>query len=82
MSDFIISEPLLVSLDDYVPEGGGATGDSFYLKTDPTVLLKLFHKGKTQQSMDELRLSHLVYNTGIVSRAMVCQTPFSPRTSR
>ena len=65
MSDFIISEPLLVSLDDYVPEGGGATGDSFYLKTDPTVLLKLFHEGKTQQSMDELRLSHLVYNTGI-----------------
>ncbi|MBR3064588.1 MAG: phosphotransferase [Bacteroidales bacterium] len=65
MSDFIISEPLLVSLADYVPEGGGATGDSFYLKTDPTVLLKLFHEGKTQQSMDELRLSHLVYSTGI-----------------
>ena len=65
MSDYPFSEPLLISLADYVPDGGGATGDSFYLKSDPSVLLKLFHEGKTQQSLDELRLSHLVYDTGI-----------------
>lgn len=65
MNDSFLPEPILVSLADYVPDGGGATGDSFYLKSDPSVLLKLFHEGKTRQSLDELRLSHLVYDAGI-----------------
>ena len=58
-------KPIPVKLTDYVPDGGGATGDSFYLKDDPTVLLKLFHPGKTLQSFDEMRLSRMVYQLGI-----------------
>ena len=58
-------KPIPVRLTDYVSDGGGATGDSFYLKDDPTVLLKLFHPGKTLQSLDEMRLSRMVYQLGI-----------------
>lgn len=58
-------EPIPIKLADYVLDGGGATGESYYLKDDPAVLLKLFFPGKTDQSLDEMRLSKLVFQLGI-----------------
>lgn len=65
MKENTTPSPLRISLSDYVPEGGGFTGDSFYLKSDPSVLLKLFLPGKERQSLDEMRMAHMVYGLGI-----------------
>ena len=54
-----------ISLDDYVLTGGGANGESYDLKTDPTMMLKLYHPGKIQQPRDEMILARKVYNMGI-----------------
>ena len=58
-------EAIKISLDDYVLSGGGANGESYDHKTDPTVMLKLYHPGKVQQPLDEMMLSRKVYDIGI-----------------
>ncbi|MBO6077369.1 MAG: phosphotransferase [Bacteroidaceae bacterium] len=54
-----------INLDDYVLFGGGANGESYDHKTDPTVMLKLYHAGAIQQPLDEMRLARKVYEMGI-----------------
>ena len=54
-----------ISLNDYVLTGGGANGESYDHKTDPTVMLKLYFPGKIQQPLDEMQLAKKVYDIGI-----------------
>ena len=56
---------LKIKLDDYVLFGGGANGESYNHKTDPTVMLKLYHPGVIRQPLDEMRLARKVYDMGI-----------------
>ena len=58
-------EAIRISLDDYVLSGGGANGESYDHKTDPSVMLKLYFPGKIQQPLDEMKLARRVYNMGI-----------------
>ena len=58
-------EAIKISLDDYVLFGGGFNGESYDHKTDPTVMLKLYHPGKIQQPLDEMKLARKVYGMGI-----------------
>ena len=58
-------EPIRISLDDYVLFGGGANGESYNHKTDPSVMLKLYFPGKIQQPLDEMLLARKVYDIGI-----------------
>ena len=58
-------EAILISLDDYILSGGGANGESYHHKTDPTVMLKLYLPGKIQQPLDEMILARKVYAAGI-----------------
>jgi len=58
-------EPIPISLDDYVLSGGGANGESYDHKTDPSVMLKLYFPGKIQQPLDEMNLSRKVFDLGI-----------------
>ena len=58
-------EPIKISLDDYVLSGGGANGESYDHKTDPSVMLKLYFPGKIQQPLDEMLLARKVYELGI-----------------
>ena len=57
--------PIKISLDDYVLSGGGANGESFNHRHDPTVMLKLYFPGKGVQARDEVMLSRKVYDLGI-----------------
>ena len=58
-------EALKISLDDYVLSGGGANGESYDHRTDPSVMLKLYFPGKMQQPLDEMTLARKVYDMGI-----------------
>ena len=58
-------EPIRISLNDYVLSGGGANGESYDHKTDPSVMLKLYFPGKMQQPLDEMNLSRKVFEMGI-----------------
>ena len=58
-------EAIRISLDDYVLSGGGANGESYNHKTDPSVMLKLYFPGKIQQPLDEMKLARKVYDMGI-----------------
>ena len=58
-------EAIKISLDDYVLSGGGANGESYDSKTDPTVMLKLYFPGKIQQPLDEMLLARKVHALGI-----------------
>lgn len=58
-------EATKISLDDYVLSGGGANGESYDHKTDPTVMLKLYLPGKIRQPLDEMLLAQKVYDIGI-----------------
>ena len=58
-------EPKRISLDDFVLSGGGANGESYDHKTDPSVMLKLYFPGKIQQPLDEMNLARKVYDMGI-----------------
>jgi len=54
-----------ISLDDYVLSGGGANGESYDHKSDPSVMLKLYLPGKVRQPLDEMMLARKVYDLGI-----------------
>ena len=58
-------EAIKISLDDFVLFGGGANGESYNHKTDPSVMLKLYFPGKIQQPLDEMLLARKVYDLGI-----------------
>ena len=58
-------EAIKISLDDYVLSGGGFNGESYDLKGDPSVMLKLYFPGKIQQPLDEMNLARKVYEMGI-----------------
>jgi uncharacterized protein (TIGR02172 family) len=58
-------EPIKITLNDYVLSGGGANGESYDHKTDPSVMLKLYFPGKIQQPLDEMKLAKKVYDMGI-----------------
>ena len=54
-----------ISLKDYVLSGGGANGESYDHKSDPSIMLKLYFPGKIQQPLDEMMLARKVYDLGI-----------------
>ena len=54
-----------IDLNDFVLSGGGANGESYDHKTDPTVMFKLYHSGAIQQPLDEMNLARKVYEMGI-----------------
>ena len=58
-------EPIRITLNDYTLSGGGANGESYDHKTDPSVMLKLYFPGKIQQPLDEMKLARKVYDMGI-----------------
>ena len=58
-------EAIKISLKDYVLSGGGFNGESYDLKGDPSVMLKLYFPGKIQQPLDEMNLARKVYEMGI-----------------
>lgn len=58
-------EAIKISLDDYILFGGGANGESYDSKQDPSVMLKLYLPGKIQQPLDEINLARKVYDMGI-----------------
>ncbi len=58
-------DAIKISLDDYVLSGGGANGESYDHRTDPTVMLKLYHPGKIRQPLDEMILARKVFEAGI-----------------
>ena len=58
-------KPIKISLSDYVLTGGGANGESYDHKTDPSVMLKLYFPGKISQPLDEMQMARKVYNLGI-----------------
>ncbi|MBP5796730.1 MAG: TIGR02172 family protein [Bacteroidales bacterium] len=58
-------EAIPISLNDYTLSGGGANGESYDHKTDPSVMLKLYFPGKIQQPLDEMMLARKVYALGI-----------------
>lgn len=58
-------EAINISLNDYVLTGGGANGESYDHKTDPSIMLKLYFPGKIQQPFDEMMLARKVYEMGI-----------------
>lgn len=58
-------EAIKISLNDYVLSGGGANGESYDHKTDPSVMLKLYFPGKIQQPLDEMLLARKVFELGV-----------------
>ena len=52
-------------MSEYVLSGGGANGESYDHKTDPTLMLKLYFPGKIQQPLDEMKLACKVFELGI-----------------
>jgi len=58
-------EPIKISLSDYIISGGGANGESYDHREDPSVMLKLYFPGKIQQPLDEMLLARKVYDLGI-----------------
>jgi len=58
-------EAKLISLSDYILSGGGANGESYDHKEDPSVMLKLYFPGKIQQPLDEMLLARKVFDMGI-----------------
>ncbi|MBO4416701.1 MAG: phosphotransferase [Bacteroidales bacterium] len=58
-------EATRISLKDYVLTGGGANGESYDNKHDPSIMLKLYFPGKIQQPLDEMMLARKVYDIGI-----------------
>ena len=58
-------EPIKISIDDYVLAGGGANGESYYHRKDPSVMLKLYFPGMINQPLDEMLLARKVYDLGV-----------------
>ena len=60
-----MTDPVKISLGDYVLSGGGFNGESYNHRTDPDVMLKLYFPGKIRQPLDEMMLARKVFELGI-----------------
>lgn len=60
-----MEKAIKISLDDYILFGGGANGESYNHKSDPTMMLKLYFPGKVTQPLDEVTLARKVFELGI-----------------
>ena len=60
-------EPLKISLSDYVLSGGGANGESYDHKQDPSIMLKLYFPGKIEQPLSEMQYARRAFELGIPS---------------
>lgn len=59
-------EAVLINLDDYVRSGEGANGASYFHKSNPDVMIKLYNASAQMRSIvSEQELSHKVYALGI-----------------
>ena len=58
-------EPIRISLDDYIPAGGGFNGESYNHRSDPSVMLKLYFPGKIRQPLDEMVMARKVFDLGV-----------------
>ena len=58
-------DAIRIDLNEYVLSGGGANGESYYHRTDPNLMLKLYFPGKIPQPLDEMMLARKVYRLGI-----------------
>ena len=58
-------EAIKISLSDYILSGGGANGESYDHRSDPSVMLKLYFPGKIEQPLDEMILARKVFDMGI-----------------
>ncbi len=58
-------EAIKISLSDYILSGGGANGESYDHRSDPSVMLKLYFPGKIEQPLDEMLLARKVFDMGI-----------------
>lgn len=58
-------DPIRISLNDFVLSGGGANGESYDHRTNPSVMLKLYFPGKIEQPLNEMMLARKVYDLGI-----------------
>lgn len=54
-------KPIPVDMSDYEYAGEGANGVSYNHRTDPLVMLKMYHPGKVRQPLDEMLLARKVY---------------------
>ena len=58
-------EAILIDMSDYEYAGEGANGVSYNHRSDPDVMLKLYHPGKVEQPLDEMRIARKVFAAGI-----------------
>lgn len=58
-------DAIKINLEDYELSGGGANGESYFHKTDPDLMLKLYLPGKIQQPYDEMMMARKVFELGI-----------------
>lgn len=67
-TDFIMTEPIKIDLNDYVHSGEGANGESYFHKTDNNIMLKLYFASAPYEIVvNELELARKVYDLGIPS---------------
>lgn len=66
-------KPKLIDINDYEKFGGGYTADSYYHKTDKSVVLKLYAPFiNPEESLNELNYSEHIANLGIACPKPVC----------
>ena len=59
-------EPVKIDLAEFVHSGEGANGESFFHRTDPSIMLKLYNASAPSEIVvNELELSHKVYEAGL-----------------
>lgn len=58
--------PKLIDINDYIHSGEGANGESFFHKTDPTIMMKLYFASAPYEIIEnELVFAQKVYDLGI-----------------
>lgn len=59
-------EPIRIDLSQYEHSGEGANGESFFHKTDPSIMMKLSNLSAPREIIiNEMELSHRVYEAGL-----------------
>ena len=54
-----------IDMADYEYAGEGANGVSYNHRINPDIMLKLYHPGKVEQPLDEMRIARKVFDAGI-----------------
>ncbi|MBR6269190.1 MAG: phosphotransferase [Bacteroidales bacterium] len=57
--------PLKIDMGEFIPAGEGSNGESYYHRSDPSVMLKLYFPGKVEQPLKEMEMARKVYKLGI-----------------